>query len=493
MSRANTHNNTLASWLHVRGDGSQRVLRELHLDSRQVGPDDVFVALSGAHHDGRDYAPAAVARGAAAVLVETGGLTSELRALPVPVVEIPDLAQRIALLAADFYRLDETRVAAIGVTGTNGKTTVSCLLAQMLTALGARCALVGTLGWGFDGALQDTGMTTPDAVSMARIIRVLDAQGASNVAIEVSSHALTQGRTAGVSFAAAVFTNLSQDHLDYHGDMAAYGAAKRHLFLVRDGLAVLNIDDAFGRQLFADRDIAEPKLSYSLHDAQADVHCEAIDYGVSGSRAVIVTPWGKDTIHCPLPGDFNLLNMLACITLLGGWGYGLDELLPVLASAHGAAGRMEVVRNSGTMVIVDYAHTPDALDKVLRSLRRHAAGQLRVVVGCGGNRDRGKRPLMGLAATELADAAIFTSDNPRDEQPEAILADMLQGLSPEARARVVVEVDRGRAIRRALEQADDGDVVVIAGKGHEDYQDIRGQRLPFSDRANVLDYYAEVG
>jgi UDP-N-acetylmuramoyl-L-alanyl-D-glutamate--2,6-diaminopimelate ligase len=493
MSKVRLRNHTLASWLGVQGEGCDQVLGDIYLDSRSVGAGDVFVALSGATHNAGDYAPAAAAQGAAAVLVETGSMTSALQALSTPVVEVPALGQRIGELAAGFYRLDETRVVQIGITGTNGKTTVSWLLAQILTALGKRCALVGTLGWGFAGELSDTGMTTPDALSMARIISALDQQGAQCVAIEVSSHGLAQQRTAGLDFTAAVFTNLTQDHLDYHQNMEAYGEAKRRLFIQCKGLAVINTDDDYGCRLFADEAILEPKLSYSLSDSSAQVYCETIEYGEYGSRAALVTPWGEAELLCPLPGDFNLLNALACITLLGAWGYPLSELLPALAVVRGAPGRMEVVHSDGVMVIVDYAHTPDALQKVLQTVRRHVGSRLWVVIGCGGNRDRSKRPRMGAAATALADEAILTSDNPRDEAPEAILADMSGGLTPQARAKMVLEVDRQRAIHLALQQARAGDVVVIAGKGHEAYQEIRGQRLPFSDRACVQNFYAGAG
>jgi UDP-N-acetylmuramoyl-L-alanyl-D-glutamate--2,6-diaminopimelate ligase len=330
-------------------------------------------------------------------------------------------------------------------------------------------------------------MTTPDIVSMHRILARLAQTGAHYAAIEVSSHGLAQNRIDQVDISAAVFTNLSRDHLDYHGDMASYGASKRSLFLREMRLAVLNLDDNFGEQLSQDSGIGCDKLSYSLSNNAADVFCSQLRFHSSGCTAMLETPWGRGGLHSPLLGRFNLLNLLSCITLLGGLGFDLQSLLRTSSSVRSAPGRMELVWESDVRVIVDYAHTPDALEQVLQALRPHVEGHLWLVFGCGGDRDKGKRRLMGELAGRLADRVVLTSDNPRSESAGRIIDDIRAGIDGDASA--TIEPDRRRAITYALAGVGPGDIVIIAGKGHENYQEINGERRPFSDRECVEQYY----
>lgn len=479
---------SLSAWLGPLATGGETLVNDIHLDSRQVGRGDAFVALSGdGSRDARLFAPQAVAQGAVAVLLEAGGATPELRALGVPLVEIAGLRECIGGLAARFYGLDRCEIELIGVTGTNGKTTITRMLSGLMDALGTTCGVIGTLGWGFGDALEDTGMTTPDEVSVARILDHLARTGARYAAMEVSSHGLDQGRVAHVEFIAGAFTNLSRDHLDYHGNMSAYAATKRSFFERDMPLGVFNIDDEFGSRLFADPELCGRKLSYSLSNSGADVYCHSLEYSERGSRGVLVSPWGEGELRCPMLGEFNVLNALACVAVLGGLDFELPQILEQLPGLEGVPGRIEVIHSDGALVIIDYAHTPDALENVLRAVRLHAVGQLWVVFGCGGDRDRGKRPIMGEVAERLADRVVLTSDNPRSERAGTIIADILRGMRDGG--RVLVEADRGAAIGQALVQAGAGDLVLIAGKGHEDYQEINGVRKPFNDSDCVSRFF----
>lgn len=477
---------SLGDWLEIDAAGHDLPIRDIHLDSRQVANGDAFIALEGANTDGRKFVADAIAQGAVAVVVEAGA--SELHGLGVPVIAVPDLRQQLDRLAQRFYASATQKLQVIGVTGTNGKTSITLTLAQMLEQLDQRCAVVGTLGWGFAESLQDTGMTTPDVVSVHRLLARLAQQDARYVAMEVSSHGLDQGRVEQVRFCAAVFSNLSRDHLDYHGDMSQYEAAKRKLFLKDVALAVFNKDDAAGARLYRDDAICSAKLSYALADSSADIHCRDISYHSAGCSAQVFTPWGEVSLQSPLLGPFNLLNVLASVAVLGGLGFQLDRVVQAVRSVQGAPGRMQRIINRDFSVIVDYAHTPDALEQALKALRPHTKGQLRLVFGCGGNRDRGKRALMGAMAERLADDVVVTSDNPRDESPESIIEEVLAGFS--SPAGVTRLVDRKAAINRALSSAGSGDVVLIAGKGHEQFQELRGERIPFSDAQCVTDFFA---
>ncbi len=478
----------VCDWLGPVAGGLTLPIRDLHLDSRRVGPGDAFIAVAGERSDGRSHVAEAVARGAALVLLQKGAGELPFEPAGVPVIALDGLKLRLGELARRFYGAACDPLQVIGITGTNGKTSVSYLLAQLLGALGYPCAVVGTLGWGLVGEQQDTGMTTPDVISVHRILSRLANSGAKYVAMEVSSHGLEQGRVDGVDFSAAVFTNLSRDHLDYHGDMASYGASKRLLFTRELPLAVFNLDDDFGATLYRDPSVKGTRLGYSLDKAVADVYCRELHYHSRGCSAELHTPWGDGTLHSPLLGRYNLQNLVASIALLAGLGIDLAELLRGVSGCTGAPGRMELVHDGGVKVIVDYAHTPDALEQLLSALKSHVEGSLRLVFGCGGNRDQGKRAEMGAVAESIADSIILTSDNPRDESPMAIIDDIRSGMN--APGRHLAEPDRAVAIATALDAAQAGDIVVIAGKGHEQYQEIRQQRYAFNDRACVERYFA---
>ena len=455
--------------------------RNLCADSRAVAPGDVFVAYPGARADGRGFIADAVARGAAAVLWERQGAAAP--AIDVPNVAVDDLQALSGWIAHRVYSRPSEQLWTVGVTGTNGKTSVSQWIAQAFELLGRRCAVVGTLGCGFPGGLEESLNTTPDALTLHRLFARYLAQGAQAAAMEVSSIGLDQGRVNGVHFDVAVFTNLTRDHLEYHGSMAAYGAAKERLFAT-PGLkaAVVNLDDDLGRRIA--RDLAGRGVAasgYSLRaEAGAQLVAERIAATPHGQRFTAVTPQGRAEIETPLVGEFNVANLLAVLGALLASDVALIDAAAVLRRLTFAPGRMQAVGGDGRpLAVIDYAHTPDALDKALAALRGTAAargGRLVCVFGCGGNRDPGKRPLMGEAAARGADAVILTSDNPRDEDPRAVLDDIARG-APGAR----MIADRAEAIRTALAEADARDVVLVAGKGHEAYQEIAGRRLPFSD------------
>jgi UDP-N-acetylmuramoyl-L-alanyl-D-glutamate--2,6-diaminopimelate ligase len=486
----------------------------ISLDSRQVQPGDLFVAIKGTEVDGTAYIPQAIDRGAVAVLVEKDpqvarlidGLIDDGAAIPVLAVE--NLGEYVSDIAAVFYGQPSANIHLTGITGTNGKTTCSRLLAELMEVLSdsgskqGSAAFVGTLGYGMvrdtgyqalhdaadkandqPSAITETGLTTPDAVAMQRILAELVSKGATDIAVEVSSHSLVQRRVAGLQFDTAIFTNLSRDHLDYHGDINAYAAAKSRLFAMR-GLrnAVINIDDSVGRLILANLSPEIRGLSYSLENTEADIHCSTIGLSPEGLRASVVTPWGRGEISSPILGKFNLANLLAVIGAAGANGVDLADILRVIPVLRAVPGRMELVgASTEPAVVVDYAHTPDALEKALQALRVHCQGNLWVVFGCGGDRDRGKRAEMGEIAQRCADKVVVTSDNPRTESPDKIIEHILQGTSRE----VIVESDRRAAIRLAIGSADKNDVVLIAGKGHEDYQILGAQRLPFSDQSEA--------
>jgi len=471
---------------------AQRVLDELQrqgvtaqalcADSRAVAPGDVFVAYPGARADGRRFIADAVARGAAAVLWERQGEAGE-SAIAVPNVPVDDLQACAGWIAHLAYGRPSEKLWTVGVTGTNGKTSVSQWIAQAFERLSRPCAVVGTLGCGFPGRLEESLNTTPDALTLHRLFAGYLTQGAQAVAMEVSSIGLHQGRVNGVHFDVAVLTNLTRDHLEYHGSMEAYAAAKEPLFAT-PGLkaAVLNLDDALGRKLARDLSGSGIAVSgYSLYaDSGAELVAERLAATPSGLRFTARTPQGRAQVEAPLLGEFNASNLLAVLGVLLASGVPLERATAVLGGLTSAPGRMQAVGGDGRpLAVIDYAHTPDALDKALAALRGTAGargGRLVCVFGCGGNRDPGKRPLMGEVATRRADATILTSDNPRDEAPQAIIADIARG-APDARTIP----DRAEAIRAALAEADARDVVLIAGKGHEPYQEISGRRLPFSD------------
>ena len=487
-----THLTTLDEvmhWLQRHG------VQTLQLDSRAVGAGDAFLAWPGARHDGRAHARAALAAGAAAVLVEATG--AEAFGLDdARIAAVSGLKALAGEVAARFAGRPSEHLRVIGITGTNGKTSTAWWVAQWLEALGTPCAVAGTLGLGRPGQrLATTGLTTPDALQWQRSLQQLRAQGAAACAVEVSSIGLVEGRLAGTHFDTAVFTNLTQDHLDYHGDMATYWAAKRRLF-DWPGLraAVVDIDDPYGAELAAALAARQPAGAPALwtvglrHD-RARLQARQWSVQRQGLRAEVVerNETGHDSavvsLEVPFVGLYNLHNLLCAMAVLRAHGHALERIVDTLGALSAVPGRMEPALADGRpLVLVDYAHTPDAISQALGALRPMAqarAGALWCLLGCGGNRDAGKRPLMAAAAEAHADIVVLTSDNPRDEDPLQILQQMQAGLQRPEGARV--QPDRALAIREAVASAAEDDVILLAGKGHEDYQDIRGVRLPFSD------------
>lgn len=455
------------------------LIRELTLDSRKVRPGDLFLAVPGTQQDGRVHIADAIARGAAAVAYEAEG-AADITVSSAELVAIKGLAGQLSAIAGRFYGEPSRGVHLVGITGTNGKTSVSQLLAQALDLLGERCGIVGTLGNGFYNALELGRHTTPDPIGVQATLADLKKAGARAVAMEVSSHGLHQRRVAALEFDVAVFTNLSRDHLDYHGSMEAYGEAKAALF-AWSGLRcrVINLDDAFGRQL-AQAEHDSRLISYSLEDESAYLYCHDAQFDDLGVRATLVTPRGEGRLRSSLLGRFNLSNLLAVVGALLAMDYPLDEILKVLPNLQGPVGRMQRLGGHGKpLVVVDYAHTPDALEKVLEALRPHVQGRLLCLFGCGGDRDRGKRPLMAGVAERLADAVLVTDDNPRSESPAQIFDDIRPGFTSAQGVRFVH--GRGVAIAQLIAESTAEDVLVLAGKGHEDYQEVNGVRQPFSD------------
>ncbi len=454
------------------------MIERLTADSRRCAPGTAFFAYPGERADGRKFIPDALARGATAVVWEADGFQwrNDWR---VPNLSMAGLKQRAGVLASDFHGRPSEHLWICGVTGTNGKTSCSQWIAAALQRRGTRSGVIGTLGSGFPGELHEAGNTTPDALELQATLRELRTHGARAVAMEVSSHGLVQGRVNGVRFSCALFTNLSHDHLDYHGTMQAYGEAKALLFLM-DGLqaAVLNLDDPFGQNLARRLAGHVSTIGYSQQSVERGI----VDRMITVNAAMqLESSWGGGKLATRQVGRFNVSNVLGVLGVLLAHGLALPEALALVADLPDVPGRMQVV-GERPLVVVDYAHTPDALEKVLATLRPVAAqrgGRLAVVFGAGGDRDPAKRPLMGAAASGGADRVFITSDNPRSEDPVAIIDAVARGATGEPRR----DTDRKHAIEAALLEAAPEDVVLIAGKGHESYQEIGGARLPFSDQA----------
>jgi UDP-N-acetylmuramyl-tripeptide synthetase len=452
----------------------------LALDSRKVKPGDLFLAVPGATADGRNFIRQAVAAGATAVLWERRDHEWD-ETLHVPNLGVDGLHEMLGAIADEFHGHPSHQLWMAGVTGTNGKTSCAHWIAQALSGLGRKTALLGTLGSGFPGALEPALNTTPDAVELHGRLATFLAQGAAACAMEVSSHGLSQGRVNGVKFDVALFTNLTRDHLDFHKTMDDYAAAKARLFRWQ-GLrhAVVNIDDPFGRMLAASLDRSRVDvLTYGMR--QGDILGRNLELATSGLTMDVATPRGTAKLSSSMLGSFNASNLLGVLGVLLASGMPLEDAVASLSRVEAVPGRMQLVREaaSGPLVVVDYAHTPDALEKVLETLRGILAHGARLVCvfGCGGDRDPGKRPLMGEVATRLADHAVITSDNPRSEDPRSIIEAIAAGARPNHSS----EPNRAAAILHALKESHAGDVVLIAGKGHENYQEIHGQRLPFDD------------
>jgi UDP-N-acetylmuramoyl-L-alanyl-D-glutamate--2,6-diaminopimelate ligase len=455
-------------------------ISHLSQDSRTLREGSLFAALRGEVHDGRDFLPAAAAAGAVAALVEelpAGGVPG------LPLVVVPQLKQHLGEIASRFYGHPSASMHVAAVTGTNGKTTVSQMLAQLIRSGGYACGALGTLGASLDFGPVAATHTTPDAITLQASLAEWAGQAVPFVAMEASSHALDQGRMHGVQVDTAIFTNLTRDHLDYHGDMAAYGRAKAQLFSL-PGLrrAILNGDDPFAAELAALLAPEVEVLRYSLTRGDAELRLTELSLDHRGMRARLHSPWGQATLRSPLLGRFNASNLLAALGAALAAGLPLDDLVRAAAALRPVPGRMEPLRQPGApLVVIDYAHTPDALAQVLAALRPQTAGRLIIVFGCGGNRDRGKRAEMARAASRGADYCVVTSDNPRREDPAAIIADIEAAMEGDYRA----VADRAAAIESAIALADSGDCVLIAGKGHEDYQIVGEERLPFSDMAQA--------
>jgi UDP-N-acetylmuramoyl-L-alanyl-D-glutamate--2,6-diaminopimelate ligase len=450
----------------------------LSLDSRNIQTGELFVALQGATQHGLRFSTGAIARGAIAILSDRANDVP----LDVPVIVLTDLHQQLGKIAARFYSSTSAGSVLIGITGTNGKTSTVQLLAEALTRAGHCAGSIGTLGAGVHGALIAGDRTTPDVLSTHAAIATMRAQGADHIAMEVSSHALEQGRVAGLAFDVAGFTNLTHDHLDYHGSMEAYGAAKAKLFQW-PGLraAVINIDDAFGQSLMQQAR-AERLISISESgNTTATLRAEHTHIDARGVRFNLVFGEERFVIQSALLGRFNIANLLQVAGVLLALNWTPAAIAETLPQLHPVTGRMNRLGGDGLqpLVVIDYAHTPDALEKALTTLRGHTAGRLICVFGCGGDRDAGKRPVMGAIAERLADIAIITDDNPRTEDGAVIAAQVRAGMHDLARARI--ERDRRTAIRSAISMADVNDTVLIAGKGHEPYQEINGIQFDFDD------------
>ena len=450
-------------------------------DSRQVRPGDVFLAYPGTLADGRRYIADALARGAVAVLWQADGDFAWNSAFTAANLEVANLRALAGPLAHRVHAHPSEGLSLIAITGTNGKTTISQCLARVYPK---PCAIIGTLGAGFPDQQTETGFTTPEATTLMRYLAEFRAAGAAAVALEASSIGIEEGRMNGARVDVAVFTNFTRDHLDYHGTMAAYAAAKEKLFQwPRLRTAVINLDDALGLKL-ARETTARRILGYAIGPARRDfpalVRAEGLAQTPFGQRFSLVLPNGRSTVDTGLVGEYNVANLLAIAAVLHDAGMPVFEIARRLSELTPPPGRMERLGGNGEpLVVVDYAHTPDALENALRALRPVAAaraGKLIAVFGCGGDRDPGKRPQMGAVAEQLADRALITSDNPRCESPQAIIDQIVAGM-----AQPEVEIDRAAAIRRALAEAAASDVILLAGKGHEPYQEIAGVRHPFSD------------
>ncbi len=466
-------------------------ITRLVTDSRLVNQGDTFVAYPGGQADGRQFIAQAIAQGANAVLWEAQHFKWQAN-WHIPNLGIFNLREQAGAIASHVYGNPSEKLWVVGVTGTNGKTSCSHWIAQSMSAMGRKCALIGTLGNGFPPELQPTLNTTPDAIRVHGLLDVFVQQQAQAAAMEVSSHALEQGRVNGIGFDVALLTNLSRDHLDYHGSMESYAAAKRKLFNWHQlKYAVLNLDDAFGSELAAQLQDQEVEvIGYGLTQAALElaeqrglrmVFGDGLKLDAQGCRMKVHASWGRGELKSNLLGRFNAENLLGTLAVLLVSGIALTDALHEMGQRQPVAGRMQRAGGAGQpAIVVDYAHTPDALEKVLLTLRELtvvSGGKLICVFGCGGDRDRGKRPMMGTVSSRVADISIVTSDNPRSESPHEIIREIEAGMHGEYQ---VVE-DRALAIARAIALARAQDTVLIAGKGHEDYQEIRGVKHPFSD------------
>jgi UDP-N-acetylmuramoyl-L-alanyl-D-glutamate--2,6-diaminopimelate ligase len=463
-------------------------VKNITSDSRNVQAGSLFLAYPGDKADGRNYIAEAIRNGASAVVWDSENFEWNAK-WDIENKPIKQLRLQAGSIASQFYGNPSEKLWMIGVTGTNGKTSISQWLSQCFNHLGNKTAVIGTLGNGLPNQLSPTTNTTPDAVLLHEMLADYVKQGVKTVAMEVSSHGLHQGRVRGVSFDVAVLSNLTRDHLDYHGSFEEYADAKRRLFVGNDlKYAILNTDDEFGREIEEELSKAgTPVLSYGIDNGAV----KATELHFENTHFVFyaITPFGNAPVKANLIGRFNVYNVLAVLATLLASKVSLDDAIEAISHIQSAAGRMQQLGGGDLpLVVVDYAHTPDALEKVLSTLKEQARSKLICVFGCGGNRDAGKRELMGKVASEIADAVVVTSDNPRGEAPEAIIQDIVGGMH----GNYAVEEDRAKAISIAILTAKPNDIVLIAGKGHEDYQEIAGKKHHFSDveqAQNVLNSY----
>lgn len=475
----------LQPWIELDADFSICV-DNLQLDSRKVSSGDVFVAIKGHAVDGRLFIDKAIASGAIAIIADADHLHPDQyieKRESIPVIYLDNIGSQLSLLAGRLYQFSPMKL--IGITGTNGKTTISQLIAQWIDLVGQKAAVMGTTGNGFLNDLKPAANTTGNAIEIQQTLSQLQQQGAQYTALEVSSHGLVQGRVKSLPFAAAAFTNLSRDHLDYHGTMEEYAEAKFSLFSQHDCQhKIINADDAIGQQWLKRLPDA---ISISLYKPEKvpthkSLWADKVLYSDNGISLQLNGDWGKTQFQAPLIGAFNASNLLVALATLLSLGFELDQLVQVAPQLTPVIGRMELFQSpkAQAKIVVDYAHTPDALEKALMALRVHCQGKLWSIFGCGGDRDTGKRPMMTEISERLADESIITDDNPRSEDPSQIVADMLQGaINPE---HIHVIHSRYQACEYALQQASENDIILLAGKGHEDYQIIDGQTVHYSDR-----------
>jgi UDP-N-acetylmuramoyl-L-alanyl-D-glutamate--2,6-diaminopimelate ligase len=475
---------SLAEILDGIAEAPELPIDDIAMDSRRVGEGCVFFAIAGASHHGLEFSHQVVSAGAVAIVFDASTAPKLPEGIDIPLLPVAKLAEKLGKIADRFFGQPSAQLRVHGVTGTNGKSTVAWLLAQCLGNLGKIAAYSGTLGYGVNELENDDDMTSPDVVETHRRLAGFVAAGAQAAAIEVSSHALDQGRVDAVRFDTAMFTNLSRDHLDYHGDMRAYGEAKARLFVEHaPRQCIVNLDSDFGAQLAArcgDNAITVSTMFDRDAEDRPYVIVRSIEAHPAGSKIAIDSSWGEARVDVPLIGGFNVENAVLVLASLLSTGVSLPDACQALSLASAPPGRMQrVPAATGPAVFIDYAHTPDALDVALRAVRVHTRGQMWCVFGCGGDRDTGKRAAMGRAAERLSDSIVITNDNPRSEQPADIFADICRGLQSVSQATIIE--DRAAAIAWAIARAGAGDVVVVAGKGHENYQVIGDQRLEFSD------------
>lgn len=464
----------------------QLLINDIQIDSRLVSPGSLFIALKGSKQNGEVFIASAIENGAVAIVVDAES-DADRRGIEVPIIKISRLRENIASIIVKFFESNAKKVAVYGITGTNGKSTISSMIAQLETLSGKRGAVIGTLGFGVVGAaLVDTGLTTPDVVSCHRLLADLRGQGATSIAMEVSSHAIDQGRVDGVPFCVAIISNVTHDHLDYHGTFENYVNVKQQ-FLTDSAadVVVINLDDANTRSMISKVvSVGKRVYTYSTEDASADVFAQIKEFKSDSISIGLQSPWGNTELTIPMVGKFNVSNVLAALTSFAVMNEDFDSLTTWVQELKPVSGRLQKVElldasQQLPKVFVDYAHTPDALSSVLRAMAEHKHDHLWVVFGCGGDRDVHKRPLMAAEAVALADRVIVTSDNPRTENPSKIIEDILKGV--DATKPVEAIEKRDAAIHLAISNAGVNDTVLIAGKGHEDYQLIGETKFPFSD------------